>query len=68
MKRFTLYWKTGTRQVVEGENILQAMALAGYSRGAVRALDFYAKGDNGEYQWDGKKWQKPNSSPAPDSY
>lgn len=60
MKQFTLYWKTGTRQVVEGENILQAMVHAGYSSGAVRALDFYAEGDNGEYQWDGKMWSKPN--------
>ena len=27
------------------------MTLAGYGNGAVRALDFYANGDNREYTW-----------------
>ena len=27
------------------------MTLAGYGGGACRALDFYAKGDNTEYEW-----------------
>ena len=58
MKKFTLYWLTGDREVVEGYTPSQAMTLAGYSQGAVRALDFYSSGDCNDYQWDGKKWER----------
>lgn len=50
-KLFTLYWLTGRREVVSGRDIAEAMTLAGYSAGALRALDFYASGDNQEYNW-----------------
>jgi hypothetical protein len=50
--QFTLYWKTGQRQLVEGRTIAEAMTLAGYSAGAAPALDFWAKGDNHRYIWD----------------
>jgi len=58
--KFTLYWLTGKREVVEGEDAAQAMTLAGYGGGAVRALDFYAQGDNREYYWDAteRTWKK----------
>ena len=58
MKKFTLYWLTGDREVVEGATPAQAMTLAGYSQGAVRALDFYAGGDCNDYHWDGKRWER----------
>lgn len=53
MSTFTLYWKTGDRQVIsnKGKNIADAMTLAGYSNGAVPALDFWASGDNTDYEW-----------------
>ena len=51
MKKFTLYWRDGKRQVVTGETIVQAMTRAGYGGGAVGALDFYANGDDHNYQW-----------------
>ncbi len=49
--QFTLYWKTGDRNVVEGRSIAEAMTLGGYSSGAVRALDFWAHGDDHKYVW-----------------
>lgn len=49
--KFTLYWRTGKREVVQGRTIAEAMTLAGYGGGAVRALDFYANGDDTEYRW-----------------
>jgi hypothetical protein len=60
MKTFTLFWLTGKSEIVEGNDIAQAMTLAGYSNGAVRALDFYAKGDQRDrYAFDSgaKSWE-----------
>ena len=55
MNTYTLYWRTGKRETVQGADPAQAMTLAGYGGGAVRALDFYANGDNHEYEWDATK-------------
>jgi hypothetical protein len=53
---YTLYWRTGDREIVKGENAAQAMTLAGYGGGAVGALDFYANGEDHGYIWNaGKK-------------
>ena len=63
MNTYTLYWRTGKRETVQGENPAQAMTLAGYGGGAVRALDFYANGDDHNYRWDAEKrdWMRvPN--------
>jgi len=51
---FTLYWLTGKRETVEGNTVEQAMTNAGYSNGAVRALDFWSRGDNHDYTWNAK--------------
>ena len=50
--QWTLYWRTGERQVVEGEQIHTAMNNAGIGAGALAALDFYKEGaeDHG-YRW-----------------
>ena len=58
--KFTLYWRTGKREVVQGRTIAEAMTLAGYGGGAARALDFYASGDNMEYKWveSNREWVK----------
>ena len=62
--RWALYWRTGERQVVEGEQIHTAMNNAGIGAGALAALDFYKKGaeDHG-YRWaaDGRRWVKEES-------
>lgn len=59
-KTFTLYWRTGDRNVVHGRDVAEAMTLAGYGGGTVRALDFWAHGDNSEYVWvpDERDWKK----------
>lgn len=55
MNTYTLYWRTGKREMVQGPDPAQAMTLSGYSNGAMRALDFYAKGDAHDYTWDAEK-------------
>lgn len=50
-KIFTLYWRTGRREIVHGKDPADAMNRAGYGGGAVRALDLYAEGDNHEWEW-----------------
>ena len=52
MKKYTLYWLDGKREVVEGNSISDAVNAAGYGYGALKALDFWAEGDNDEYRWD----------------
>lgn len=59
--RWSLYWLTGDRQIVEGSDIVTAMNNAGIGAGALAALDFYKKGaeDHG-YRWDAddRRWVK----------
>ena len=64
---FTLYWRTGRREVVRGRNGAEAMTLAGYSSGALRALDFWADGDDDKYWWDEKnrEWHSKEIMPQP---
>ena len=59
LQKFTLYWLDGKREVVEGSGIADAMTRAGYGGGAVRALDFHAKGECSDSVWDAKekKWK-----------
>lgn len=53
---YTLFWLTGSSEVVKGDTIAQAMTLAGYGGGSVRALDFYLLGNKiNEYEWDASK-------------
>lgn len=49
--KFTLYWRTGDREVVQGRTIAEAMTLAGYGGDAASALDFWAHGECGDYSW-----------------
>ena len=57
---FTLYWLDGKREVIKGSTISEAFSSAGLGAGAIRALDFYAEGDDQEYTYDLKKhyWVK----------
>jgi hypothetical protein len=51
-QKFTLYWLTGDREVVSGQNAADAMTKAGYSHGSLPALDFWEHGDNNNnYEW-----------------
>lgn len=51
LKPFTLFWLNGQREVVHGLDAVNAMTNAGYSSGALRALDFYKEGDSDAYAW-----------------
>lgn len=55
--KYTFYWLDGTRSVLNGNDASDALNKAGIGRGALRALDFYAAGDNKGYEWDGKQWK-----------
>lgn len=52
MPPFTLYWRGGKKQVVHGADPADAMNRAGIGAGALRALDFYAPGDDTSWTWD----------------
>lgn len=52
MKKYTLFWLDGKSEVVTGNDVSSAFNNAGYGAGAMRALDFYAEGDQREnYIW-----------------
>lgn len=55
---FTLYWRTGQREVVTGQTMADAFMRAGYGGGAIRALDFYQHGDVDTHTWDAgdRRW------------
>lgn len=52
LEKFTLYWKSGDREVVEGQTVEDAMTRAGYGGGSVPALDCWASGDDSDRFWD----------------
>lgn len=58
LRPFTLFWMNGQREVVFGHTAADAMSGAGYSSGALAALDFWKAGDSFEYFWssDAQKW------------
>ena len=61
MKEYTLFWLNGKTEIVKGNAPHEAMNNAGYGAGAVRALDFYAEGDQREnWEWNKEKrnWYK----------
>lgn len=47
----TFFWLGGKREVLQGDSPETCMNNAGYGQGAVRALDFWARGDNHDYVW-----------------
>lgn len=55
---YILYWKDGRTEIVRGEDISKAFANAGYSHGALNALDFYETGSKPTYFWTGKMWTR----------
>ena len=64
MKDFTFYWRTGKREVLQGETALDAVRNAGYGSGALRALDFISEGDTHNYAWDIEKreWMEQDTA------
>ena len=66
MNQFTLFWRDGKKEVIEGNAIDDAFTRRGYGAGALRALDFYWEGSVlDRYLWDEKlsQWQiNPDAS------
>ena len=55
---FTLFWLTGEYEILKGNTLSEAMNNSGYGGGSIRALDFYANGD----ERDNWKWNKEKHS------
>jgi hypothetical protein len=55
MSKWTVFWRNGERDVYEGDDIQDAFRRAGVGAGALSAVDFYAKGNSNEYEWDAEK-------------
>jgi hypothetical protein len=51
MKTFTLFWIDGKKEIIRGDSITSAFTSAGYGRGAMIALDFYAEGESDDYRY-----------------
>jgi hypothetical protein len=50
--KYTFYWKTGKKEVLEGKTPADAANKAGYGQqGATAVLDFYAEGEDNNYWW-----------------
>jgi hypothetical protein len=65
MNKYTLFWRTGNRQVVTGPDAASAMNNAGIGRGALAALDFFAEGEVHGYVWDkaSRSWRTAVEAP-----
>ena len=61
MNTYTVFWRDGKSELMEGANITDAIRNSGYGNGALRAIDFYTEGDKrNEYAWDTgtRSWKK----------
>ncbi len=61
---FTVYWRTGKRELVWGADRASALTSAGYGNGATGAIDFIAEGENGDYVWRDGDWRRTPASTA----
>lgn len=51
-KQFTIFWLSGKSEIIVGNTIKEAFTNAGYGAGALKAVDFYADGDETQfYEW-----------------
>lgn len=64
---FTVFWRDGKREVFPGETIADAFNKAGYSVGALGAMDFYSKGDDQSFEWnkDDRTWKPKEGHKQP---
>lgn len=61
MKKYVLYWLDGTKSLIEGNSISEAMNNNGYSHGSIRGLDFYSESKHeSEWEWNKKErtWKR----------
>lgn len=57
-RKFTLYWRDGTREIVSGRDVADAITRAGYGNGALGALDFWAAGAEITHEFAEGKWRE----------
>jgi hypothetical protein len=43
MKKWSLHWLDGTKEIIEGNTLSEAFTKAGYGNGALKALDYVEK-------------------------
>ncbi len=57
---WTLYWKDGKKEIIQGSTLEEAFTKYGFGAGAKSALDFYVKGTDASYNWNNKdkSWDK----------
>lgn len=57
--KFIVYWKHGKSNAIEGDSIADAFTKAGYSAGAVAAIDFYSNTEQPTHVWNklNKDWE-----------
>lgn len=60
MNIFTIYWKDGSKNIISGLEINDAFTMAGFSAGAIHAVDWYDNGVTSTHFYDklNNKWIK----------
>ena len=56
--KYTFYWSTGEKEILEGKNSTDALNNAGYGKGALSALDFFSRGEDNNYIWENGMWHR----------
>ena len=58
--KFTLFWRDGKREVINGSTIAEAMNSVYGGNTIIGLLDFYEDGDCKDYIWDDevKEWRR----------
>lgn len=51
MKKFTFYKKDGQKIIVEAQDLVEALAIAGYPVEDIRELPFFFFGENQDFIW-----------------
>jgi hypothetical protein len=66
MKKFVVFWLSGSTSILEGVTITDAFRNAGYGVGVLAGVDFYTEKmiDIDRYKYNGKRhcWEKINAS------
>jgi hypothetical protein len=58
MKKFTFFWLSGYKEVLEGEDTLHAFKRAGYQPSRIAEIQMTSEGVDDSCRWDGEQWIK----------
>ena len=59
--KYTFFWLDGIQEVLEAKSPEHAFEKPVYGFGAIKAIYFFAEGDNKKYMWHDHKWIKISS-------